>query len=195
MAGSLPYERALSGCITGSAHLKIFGRGQEESQRIREVSENFPASDHEGVTRSFLSGMVLEFMAAMAIALVAVMLGIRLLNRDIPFEQALLVLLLAPEFYRPLRDLGTSSCRHGRQGSRPTHERDPEYPSPTAKSLFEQRKASKLPQTQEGLTIEFTMLVIPIRQLSSCCRKDQSDITRQELYSLVGRSGGQEYAG
>ncbi|BCL78490.1 thiol reductant ABC exporter subunit CydD [Ktedonobacteria bacterium brp13] len=93
--------------IQGLPTLKIFGRSQEESKRIKEVSETFRQSTMKVLRVAFLSGMVLEFMAAMAIALVAVMLGIRLLNQDISFEKALLVLLLAPEFYRPLRDLGT----------------------------------------------------------------------------------------
>jgi ATP-binding cassette subfamily C protein CydD len=55
---------------------------------------------------AFLSGAVLEFITAVAIGLVAVTLGVRLLNGGISFEQAFLVLLLAPEFYRPLRELG-----------------------------------------------------------------------------------------
>lgn len=93
--------------IQGLPTLKIFGRSQEERKRIKEVSETFRQSTMKVLRVAFLSGMVLEFMAAMAIALVAVMLGIRLLNQDISFEKALLVLLLAPEFYRPLRDLGT----------------------------------------------------------------------------------------
>ncbi|MBO0790454.1 MAG: ATP-binding cassette domain-containing protein, partial [Ktedonobacteraceae bacterium] len=56
---------------------------------------------------AFLSGMVLEFMVSAAIGLVAVTLGVRLLNNAISFEQAFLILLLTPEFYRPLRELGT----------------------------------------------------------------------------------------
>src|SRR5206468_1067280 len=56
---------------------------------------------------AFLSGMVLEFMVTCAIGVIAVTLGVRLINGDIPFERAFFVLLLTPEFYRPLRDLGT----------------------------------------------------------------------------------------
>jgi ATP-binding cassette subfamily C protein CydD len=56
---------------------------------------------------AFLSGLVLEFMTAVSIALIAVVLGVRLVSGGMPFEEALVVLLLAPEFYRPLRELGT----------------------------------------------------------------------------------------
>src|SRR3712207_2694574 len=55
---------------------------------------------------AFLSGLVLEFMTAMAIALVAVTLGVRVVSGSMPFEEAFVVLLLAPEFYKPLRELG-----------------------------------------------------------------------------------------
>ena len=57
---------------------------------------------------AFLSGAVLEFMTAAAIGVVAVTLGVRLINNDISFESAFLVLLLTPEFYKPLRELGVS---------------------------------------------------------------------------------------
>lgn len=93
--------------IQGLTTLKLFGRELAERERIARMSENFRAKTMNVLRIAFLSGAVLEFMTAAAIGLVAVTLGIRLSNRGIPFEDALLVLLLAPEFYRPLRDLGT----------------------------------------------------------------------------------------
>ena len=65
---------------------------------------------------AFLSGFVLEFMTAAAIGLVAVTLGVRVISGNMPFEVAFLVLLLTPEFYKPLRELGVH--RHaGMEGS------------------------------------------------------------------------------
>ena len=65
---------------------------------------------------AFLSGFVLEFMTAVAIALVAVTLGVRVISGNMPFEEAFVVLLLTPEFYKPLRELGAH--RHaGMEGS------------------------------------------------------------------------------
>jgi ATP-binding cassette, subfamily C, bacterial CydD len=55
---------------------------------------------------AFLSGAVLEFMTAMAVGVIATTLGVRLLNHGITFASAFLVLLLTPEFYRPLQELG-----------------------------------------------------------------------------------------
>jgi len=100
---------------------------------------------------AFLSGFVLEFMTAAAIALVAVTLGVRVISGNMPFEEAFLVLLLAPEFYRPLRELGVH--RHaGMEGSA------------AADRIFE-ILSTPLPLLQgpktpasasEGLTIEFS---------------------------------------
>jgi ATP-binding cassette subfamily C protein CydD len=92
--------------LQGLPTLKIFGRGAAESERVKEVSDEFRVRTLNVLRYAFLSGFVLEFIATLSIALVAVALGVRLLIGGIAFEAAFLVLLLAPEFFRPLRDLG-----------------------------------------------------------------------------------------
>src|SRR6266496_428882 len=92
--------------VQGLPTLKLFGRSEAQSARIAQVSETFRDKTMKVLRIAFLSGAVLEFMTAIAIGLIAVTLGVRLLNGGISFEQAFLVLLLAPEFYRPLRELG-----------------------------------------------------------------------------------------
>ncbi|MCA1717897.1 MAG: thiol reductant ABC exporter subunit CydD [Actinobacteria bacterium] len=92
--------------LQGLPTLKIFGRGAAERERVAEVSDEFRERTLKVLRYAFLSGFVLEFIATLSIALVAVVLGIRLLIGNIPFEAAFLVLLLAPEFFRPLRELG-----------------------------------------------------------------------------------------
>jgi ATP-binding cassette, subfamily C, bacterial CydD len=94
--------------LQGLTTLKVFGRAAEEKERVAQVSDEFRKRTLKVLRFAFLSGLVLEFMTAAAIALVAVVLGVRLINGAISFEQAFLVLLLAPEFYRPLRELGVS---------------------------------------------------------------------------------------
>ncbi|MFL5657372.1 MAG: thiol reductant ABC exporter subunit CydD [Ktedonobacteraceae bacterium] len=92
--------------VQGLPTLKLFGRSDVQHARIAQVSETFRDRTLKVLRIAFLSGAVLEFLTAMAIGLVAVTLGVRLVNGDLSFEQAFLVLLLAPEFYRPLRELG-----------------------------------------------------------------------------------------
>ena len=93
---------SLQGIIT----LKAFNRGTAEQERVAATSEEFRKRTIRVLKFAFLSGLVLEFMTAVAIALIAVTLGIRLVSGNMTFETAFVVLLLAPEFYRPLRELG-----------------------------------------------------------------------------------------
>ena len=92
--------------LQGLPTLKIFSRGAAERERVEEISDEFRKRTLKVLRYAFLSGFVLEFIATLSIALVAVALGVRLLIGGISFEAAFLVLLLAPEFFRPLRDLG-----------------------------------------------------------------------------------------
>ncbi len=91
---------------------------------------------------AFLYGLVLEFMTAAAIALVAVILGVRLINGTIPFEDAFLVLLLTPEFYKPLRELGAS--RHAGMEGKAAAERIFEILD-TSRSPGAEHRAPSLP--------------------------------------------------
>src|SRR5215212_8585932 len=92
--------------LQGLPTLKAFGRVAAEEEKVERVSGEFRERTLKVMRYAFLSGLVLEFMTAAAIALVAVVLGVRLINGAISFQDAFLVLLLTPEFYRPLRELG-----------------------------------------------------------------------------------------
>ena len=92
--------------LQGLPTLKAFGRSSAEQNHVAAVGEAFRKRTMKVLKFAFLSGLVLEFMTAVAIALIAVTLGVRLITGNLPFEEAFLVLLLAPEFYRPLRELG-----------------------------------------------------------------------------------------
>jgi ATP-binding cassette subfamily C protein CydD len=92
--------------LQGLPTLKAFGRVAVEEEKVERVSGEFRERTLKVLRYAFLSGLVLEFMTAAAIALVAVVLGVRLMNGAISFQDAFLVLLLTPEFYRPLRELG-----------------------------------------------------------------------------------------
>jgi len=102
--------------MQGLTTLKIFGRSVDEGEKVAAASEEFRTRTMKVLRYAFLSGFVLEFMTVAAIALVAVTLGVRVVSGNMPFEEAFLVLLLAPEFYKPLRELGIH--RHtGMEGS------------------------------------------------------------------------------
>jgi ATP-binding cassette subfamily C protein CydD len=93
--------------LQGLATLKQFGRSRDQAAAIAESSNRFRDVTLGVLRVTFLSALVLELVATMSTAVVAVEVGLRLLYGDLPFQQALFLLLLAPEFYIPLRMLGT----------------------------------------------------------------------------------------
>ncbi len=93
--------------LQGLTTLKLFGRSKAQEKTIRSVSEQFRKTTMNVLRVAFLSSLVLEMGATISTAIVAVEIGLRLLYGWIPFQQAFFVLLLAPEFYLPLRMLGT----------------------------------------------------------------------------------------
>ena len=92
--------------LQGLETLKLFNRGQAQTERIDTISQRFRERTMDVLRVAFLSGFALELTATISTAIVAVTVGFRLLEGFIPFDRALLVLLLAPEFYGPWRQLG-----------------------------------------------------------------------------------------
>jgi thiol reductant ABC exporter CydD subunit len=91
--------------VRGLPTLRAFNRGQAQVERIAEVSDEYRRTTMGTLRIAFLSGAVLELAATLGIALVAVVVGVRLVDGRIEFEPALTVLVLAPELYLPLRNL------------------------------------------------------------------------------------------
>jgi ATP-binding cassette subfamily C protein CydD len=92
--------------IQGLTQLKIFNASRREIAAVKKISDDY-GDETMGILKiAFLSSFVLEFLASISIALVAVILGFRLYYGDVDYVFALWVLLLAPEFYLPFRQLG-----------------------------------------------------------------------------------------
>lgn len=92
--------------LQGLTTLKTFGRSQAQGAVLEQVSERHRKITMSVLRVTFLSALSLEMIATLSTALVAVEIGLRLLYGRLTYEQALFVLLLAPEFYQPLRTLG-----------------------------------------------------------------------------------------
>jgi ATP-binding cassette subfamily C protein CydD len=92
--------------IQGLTQLKIFNASRQEIAAVKTISEDYGNQTMGILKVAFLSSFVLEFLASIAIALVAVILGFRLYYGNVDYMLALWVLLLAPEFYLPFRQLG-----------------------------------------------------------------------------------------
>jgi ATP-binding cassette, subfamily C, bacterial CydD len=92
--------------LQGLTTLKLLGRSQARAGEIEQVSERYRAVTIEVLRVTFLSAFALELVATISTAVVAVEIGLRLLAGRIAFEQGFFLLLLAPEFYLPIRLLG-----------------------------------------------------------------------------------------
>jgi thiol reductant ABC exporter CydD subunit len=92
--------------LQGLATLKTLGRSREQAGRIAEVSEQYRMATMSVLRVTFLSALALELLSTMGTAIIAVEIGLRLLYGRMGFEPAFFILLLAPEFYLPLRTLG-----------------------------------------------------------------------------------------
>jgi ATP-binding cassette, subfamily C, bacterial CydD len=93
--------------VEGLPTLKLFGRERAQADVIREATDAHRSATMATLRVAFLSALVLELSAALATALVAVEVGLRLLGGHMTYQTALLVLLLTPEAYLPLRAVGT----------------------------------------------------------------------------------------
>ena len=90
--------------LDGLMTLKIFGRSQREG--MRRVGEQHRQESMAALKLAFLSSLVLEFFATISVALVAVSVGLRVVDGSLDLRTALFVLLLAPEAFMPLRQVG-----------------------------------------------------------------------------------------
>lgn len=114
-------EAAADGLDRLSNHLLELARGlpvlvglrRATAQRkaLAEVSEAYRKSTMATLRTAFMSSMALELISTISVAVVAVFIGVRLVDGTMPLEAGLLALMLAPECYRPLRDLG--AAHHG----------------------------------------------------------------------------------
>jgi thiol reductant ABC exporter CydD subunit len=91
--------------VRGLPTLRAFNRAKAQAEQIERVSDRYRAATMGTLRVAFLSGAVLELAATLGIALVAVTVGVRLVDGGIGFEAGLTVLVLAPELYLPIRNL------------------------------------------------------------------------------------------
>ncbi|MGV9194472.1 thiol reductant ABC exporter subunit CydD [Microbacterium sp. MC2] len=92
--------------VRGLSTLKVFGRQHRAVRSIEQVTDQYRRETMRVLRVSFLSGFALEFLASISVAIIAVSIGFRLLGGELPLFVGLFVLLLAPEAYLPLRQVG-----------------------------------------------------------------------------------------
>ncbi|HEX7491454.1 MAG TPA: thiol reductant ABC exporter subunit CydD [Candidatus Limnocylindrales bacterium] len=94
--------------VTGLPTLRVFGRSAAQLGRLERVTSDYRRESMATLRVAFLSAFALELAATLSVALVAVGVGLRLVDGSLDLRTGLFVLILAPEAYLPLRNLGSS---------------------------------------------------------------------------------------
>ncbi len=92
--------------VQGLSTLRLFGRDRRAADRIEVTADEYRRETMKVLRFSFLSGFAMELLSSLAVALIAVAVGFRLLSGDLSLEVGLFVLLLAPEAFLPIRQVG-----------------------------------------------------------------------------------------
>ncbi|WIE73673.1 thiol reductant ABC exporter subunit CydD [Curtobacterium sp. MCJR17_020] len=136
--------------VEGLATLKVFGRARRQVGRIGAVTDEYRRGTLGVLRLSFVSGFALELAASLSVALVAVSIGIRLVDGSLGLGAAMFVLVLAPEAFAPIRQVGADfhAAQDGVEASAavldvldddtepaPHHDTDPAATAPAATAL------------------------------------------------------------
>ncbi|MFF4844288.1 thiol reductant ABC exporter subunit CydD [Streptomyces collinus] len=92
--------------VAGLPTLKVFGRAKAQAESIRRITGEYRQATMRTLRIAFLSSFALELLATLSVALVAVTIGMRLVHGDMDLSIGLVILILAPEAYLPLRQVG-----------------------------------------------------------------------------------------
>ncbi|HWR64716.1 MAG TPA: thiol reductant ABC exporter subunit CydD [Bellilinea sp.] len=174
--------------LQGLHELKLLGQSQRQVERVAQASEQYRLTTMTVLRVTFLSALVLEIVGTISTAVIAVQIGLRLLYGGIIFEQAFFILLLAPEFYQPLRLLGLRfhAGANGIQAARRifTILNTPGLPEP---SDFAQTSVEKVP-APSLIRFEHVTYTYP-GQTRPAVAEINFQLQRGQMTALVGSTG------
>lgn len=178
--------------LRGMDTLRLFGRGEAETDNIRQASENFRQRTMEVLRLAFLSSGVLEFFTSLSIAVVAVYFGFSYLGElnfgsygtPVTLLAGFLALILAPEFFQPLRDLGTFyHAKAQAVGAADSLKTFLEAP------LAQPQRGSVIPEMNQNVSLEARELVILSPEGKTLAGPLNFRMAAGERIVLVGQSG------
>lgn len=178
--------------LRGMETLRVFGRGAAETENIRQASEHFRHRTMEVLRLAFLSSGVLEFFTSLSIALVAVYFGFSYLGEfnfghygtPVTLMSGFLALILAPEFFQPLRDLGTFyHAKAQAVGAADSLKTFLELP------LAQPQRGTCLPDEAQPVSIEARELMIQSAEGKTLAGPLNFTLAAGERVALVGQSG------
>jgi len=170
--------------MQGLTTLKLFNRAERQTQTIGKITDDFREATMKVLRVAFLSSFWLELLATVSIAIVAVEIGLRLLSGGIPFEQALFLLVLAPDYYLPLRQLGVQF--HASTEGKAAAERiyailETEVPTPATTDEV------AIPTIEDAIVIQDVVFAYELER--PALQGATLTLKAGERLALVGRSG------
>lgn len=172
--------------LQGLTTLKLFGRAKQQKESIQSSSIGFREATMEVLKIAFLSSLMLEFISMLSIGLIALEVGLRLVVfQSVTFFTAFFVLVLAPEFYLSLKELG--SAFHTGRGSMAAAKKVTEELEETEKAV-EWGEAS-LASTTTPPTISLHHTGFRYREDGFALKNIHADIRPYRQIAIVGRSG------
>lgn len=175
--------------LQGITTLKTLGQSRARTRQIEDVSERYRETTLKVLRITFLSALALELLATLSTAVVAVEIGLRLLYSKIVFEQAFFILLIAPEFFQPLRQLGARyhAGMTGVVAAKRIYE-VLDTPEPLSRRIKD--TPLSLPGTLESFSLELLQVSFAYPQRQKDALHDVSmTLNSGKSHGLVGRSG------
>ena len=170
--------------VAGLPTLKVFGRAHAQVAALERITDDYRRESVRALRVAFLSAFVLEFFATLSVALVAVGIGLRLVAGELDLRTGLFVLILAPDAYLPLRQLG--AAYHASEEGLAAADRafeiiEAEAPPPGTRT--------DVPDLRRGeLRVELVTVRQPDRELSAPFRASLV-VRAGEVVALAGPSG------
>ncbi len=171
--------------LQGLTTLKLFGQSKAQIRTIAKVSNQFRDTTLGVLRITFLSALALELLATLSTAIVAVEIGFRLLYGKMEFQPALFLLVLAPEFYMPLRALGARfhAGMSGTTAARRIYEiLDTSIPS-------EQTNASSEPLPEVNSIAFEDVTFTYLGETTPALENIRLTLTKDQHIALVGKTG------
>jgi len=176
--------------LQGLTTLKLLNQSQNQTGKIARVGENYRKTTMSVLRLTFLSALVLEWLATLSVAVVAVEIGIRLLSSNMVFEQAFFILVIAPEFYLPLRMVGLR-FHASATGVAAAKSIFKVMDEPVASTYFAQERSLSLETDVHGpfqITFDDVSFFYPRRE-SSALQHVSFTLGIGQQSALVGKSG------
>lgn len=170
--------------LQGISHLKLFNASRAEGAAIAKIADNYRRSTLSVLKIAFLSSFALEFLATLSVAMVAVTVGFRLYWGELDFAIGFMLLLLAPEFYLPFRNLGTQyhAKMKGVAAAQEMLKLLDQKPQQTATECFQ-------PTAEQRFSIEYRNVSFNYSAERCALNNVSFQIDKPGMYAIVGPSG------